>query len=1066
MKKKSKTPKKKAKKKSAPKKPKAKEVKVEDPITEAPAHEEVSQSIAIDPKFENIMVDAKDLGGDLRINSEEFKHGLESQEQVDIPKHRFSKDLEGILKGNLKMEKMFGSMINKTGSIIPSAGKLMLDMNDGANSDKDGPDEAAKGEEAVAQDKGSNVSLSRQIEKTSSKVIELAAKNTIGESYVGDKESTILNSMLMEKGENPENFFKRGTLVMPAPTPEYNQMVLKSLGIEGQIKEENERFPVQTGGPPSDKKKKSSNFEENFKLEFKRKNPFLQKSEEDTRKRVQSEFVKAGAGPPKPNFRERTRSEKKVRFPAENIAVQIGSNVKNVPSEEEPAHTAEQEEEMFRANLKTASKQKTRKGKTFVETMTNIYKDLDQTLNEVENVNNEPSIDEGPKPGFEYQELKADEMAQKPLNFYSSESEKESPEDILKKSDTIGINLEDFVKKKTAPETPKEESVPETLAKSIEAEERPTKKKKSLLDKESPKRKYFTSGREIQTNLLSKFIKISPKIYQHSRKGSKYIINVEDNLSHYTSVSRNNARAEAEAEAESKQLTSTRNNLSSRNSFRTRNLQIQVQSNHPSPKHKTSIYKGLSSLRVSPKKRFMEAVEEDSQWSPRFKGVRANYDTPLHYNRFIKETGSQPQSRREFKFIKRRRGRGRGDRGSLMANEMSQEHVRTPRFSRSGSDMETRLKILYKKLFVYQSKIEGLKMKLYKANGENLTYTLYRDFVNADSGHFDVLSLKKLFIHLNLRVEDVMTHKLILFLKKYADAAHESQLLLSNPSSNERNLTTPEIPLNLSYPHFRELFISHKIQLSELYLHSEWESLADNQGSGFDKSEYFLLRRIVLLQVKQLKDVSRVMHSLRSLPGSRVFEFILSFGSRESQRYRSHSPSPGMSFSNNQYNTWNNLANTKERSLQFIPETDSKLTGASSQMQTEQTRKHSSKGNISENFGSSLLNKFIKKSTGHFSNLSTVKLQSPSYKNIDFTIRKWKNKGEEAIGRSKKVPSFVADSEAKVVDIRTIKALLTHLGIEYLAEDLSLLMNVLGSTTGYLMEHQFLQFFNSRVWEY
>lgn len=1029
---------------------------MEKPISEAEENEEESQQIQTENKFEQMIFNAKEFAGDLRVNSEEFKTALEQLEQENVNKHRFSKDLEGNVKGNLAMAKMFGSMFNRTGSIIPSAGKLELDTNQ--NKAKVGEEE----KKASESKQESKASLTREMEKTSSQGNEEGRKNTIGESYVGDKESTILNSMLMEKGENPDNFFKRGTLVMPAPTAEYNQMVLKSLATEGQIKEENEEFSVQTGGFPSDKKKKKgSNFEEKFKQEFDMKNPFLVKGDE-TRKRVQSEYVKIGTETT--GTRERVKSEKKVRFPAENIAVQIGSNIRNTPNEEEPQVTREEEEKMFQANLKTASKQKTRKGKTFVETMTNIYKDLDQTLNEVENVNNEPSIDEGMKPGFEYQELETGEMTRTPLNFYSSESEKEKqePEEILKKSDTIGIHLEDFVKKKTKPENSKPENVPVTLTKSVEAEESKNKKKSSILREESPARKDLEGHREMHPNLLSKFIRISPKIYQHSRKGNKHIINVEDNLSHYASVSRNNTRNEPELE--SKQP-STKNYLSTQNSFKTRNLNIQIKPTQPSPRNQTSLYQGLSSLRVSPKKRFIEAIEEDSQWSPQAKTMRVSYDTPLHYNRFIKETGSQPQSRREFKFIKRHRGKKRGNLGSFVGDEMNGEYLRTPRFSRTGSDLESKLKILFKKLFVYQSKIEGLKMKLYKSNGENLTYTLHRDFVDPDSGHFNLASLENLFAHLNLRMEQTTTRKLILFLAKFADSAHQNQLLLSDPSSNEKDAPVSEFPSDLSYSHFRELFISHKIQLSELYLHSEWESLADNPSPVLEKAEYFLLRQIVLLQTKQLKDVGRVVQSLRASPGSKVFEFLMSFGARESHRYRSHSPSPGMSFSNNQYNTWNNLAETKDRSLQFIPETDSKMTGASSQTQTKKTKNVSNK-QLLGNFGSRLLNRFIKKSEKWNSNFSTIKLQSPSYKNINSTVRKWKNKTEEVIGRRQKVPSFMGNAEEKMLNIRTMKALLAHLDIEYLAEDLSLLMNVFGSTSGYLTQNQFLQFFYSRVWEY
>jgi hypothetical protein len=955
--------------------------------------------------IENSNFFPKDSSGDLKVNEEEFQNALKDLENVNIPKHRFSKDLDGLIKGNLQMTKVFGSMINKED--IPSQKNLI----DSSKNEKMKKENSKSGELNSEKDKrGSEKLLSNMIKTESKKKMEGGGKNSISkveDSYIGDKESTILNSMIVEKGEQTDNFFKRGTLVMPAPTAQYNQMVLRSLEIKDRIQEEKDEFSIQTGGFPSDKKKKSSNFEEKFKLQFEENNPFLQKEEDIVRKRVQSEFVMKNEGN---EVRERVKSEKKVRFDNDNIAVQIGSNIQN-------QEDSIKEEEMFNQNMNMVKKNKTKKGKTFVETMTNIYNDLDQTLNEVENVNNDTSLDEGKKFKFEYQGLEVGQMMGKPLTFDSTESEeekqKEDPQELLKKSDIIGIDLQDYVKKK--PEEGKEEEIKEeNKEENKEGNQKTTQKEESTQQEEIMK-----ENNPQYSNLLSKYIRVSPKIYQSSRRGDKYIINVEENVSQYTSV---NIKTITENSVDPKM-----NYFSTKNSFQPK--QFVVQSGRPSPKNKKKVNsKGLLSLRVSPKRRFIETGDNESKRSP-----MGNYDTPLKYQRFMKDTGSQPQSKREFKFLRKYTSR----------RTHHQSKPRSPRFSKQSTEMENRLKVLFKKFFVYLSKIETLKMKLYKFNDESLTYYLYREFCHYETNTFDFESLRSLLRHLNLDMEESMMIKLVFYLKKFP---REFQKKTTPTQMNGKDLV-------LCYPEFRELFVSHKIRLSEEYLHSEWESSGDQHESIINKSQYFLLRQILILKAKQLEDISRVVDSLHVYSAEKVFHFIFSFSAKKSLssiRYNSRSQSPGVSFSNNNQNgNWS----------QTDPDpADSTRNKMKSSNLTEVTKQQS--GVNSENLGSILLRKFLRKSSNR-SQLSSVKMNgSPANKSIPsrkFNINPLTSMELETL------PEVQTES---VLDVATIKMFLTHLGIEYLREDLGLLMNALGTSTGFLPKQQFFKFFYSKVWDY
>jgi hypothetical protein len=715
--------------------------------------------------------------------------------------------------------------------------------------------------------------------------------------------------------------------------------------------------------------------------------------------------------------------------------------------------------------------------------MTNIYNDLDMTLNEVENVNNDTSLDEGKKFKFEYQGLEVGKMINEPIRFESTESEKEeeeekeNPEDLLKKSDIIGINLQDYVKKKKEEvkvEEKKEEKKKEEIIK-VETKPKLLNKTKDIIRQiqrkqsveEEEEEEVLQENNKQYSNLLSKYIRVSPKIYQSSRRGDKYIINVEENTNQYASV---NIKTLTENSLSNKPEIDSKNYFSTVNSFYKKKMNINIQSNRQSPKNKANHFynKGLMSLRVSPKRRFIEDGDYESKKSPNNieSFHRANYDTPLRYNRFIQDTRSQPQSKREFKFLKKYKKKERADkterteRGYNTHRSISRSRApRTPRFNNTITELENLLGVLFKKFFVYLSKIETLKMKLYKINDESLCYYLYREFLHYESNCFDFISLKNLFKHLNLDMEESMMIKLIFYLKKFPPKFVKSSKKYSTNNFSNKDLS-------LSYKDFRELFISHKIRLSEDYLRSEWESTYDHHEPIINKSEYFLLRQILILLAKQLRDISRIMNSLQIYPGNMILDYILKFSRKKSissKNYNSRSKSLGVSFSNNDQNgNWKNI----ERKVDFGLYSE-KQKIKSSDAFTEQTKLQSQSGDTLEMFGSLILKKFVRNSSNKLSHKSSKRTHtSPGNLKYVNSKKEYQYKRVEPLAsiELETLPE-IQDTE-RLIDVGTIKVFLAHLEIEYLKEDLSLLMNCFGTTTGLLHENQFFNFYYSKVWQY
>ena len=992
---------------------------------------------------------------ELKVNEEDFQNELKSIEKANVVKYRFSKDLEGFINGNLQDEDIFGSQLMKKGSLIPLVEKeaeLSHSKLEGQSaSENKGFDKMFP---SANEENPHQILLNAEVSKR-----EMMRKGSnFEDSYVGDKESTLLNSMLIEKGENSENFFKRGTIVGGSLASDKPLQLLNPLGmiVSEQIQEEKEEFSIQTGGFPSEKKKKkSSNFEEKFKKDFDNNNPFLLKAEDENepvRPRVRSEFKKS-------SFKDsaglaRVKSEKKVRFAAEKE--EFNSNLSN---DSKASDLTQQDEQIFEKNVKTQKQQKSKKGKTFIETMQNIFKDLDQTLNEVEIVNNETSLEENKVLKFEYEGLDAGQMEPRRGMFDSTESEgedrepeaKEDPEQILKKADMSGIDLQVFEKKPKPQKPPEPSQEPQKKEPVVPPE---TEKKPAQL--EIPLEENSKKNNHQYSNLLSRYMRVSPKIYKSRRKGdNKYIINVENNTSEYASVGLNDIKSIKKSATEE---TSEHAYFSVKNNFRPKQFTIRTTAKAPPPSKRRNPWtrKGVSSLRTSPKKRlhfpqdrFSKKHTQDSKHSFSIR----EYDTPLKYKRFIKETGSQPQSRREFKFLKQNRGNNRSTTSSRVSPSPG-----ASRFVSSSVDIESKIRVLFKKLFVYLSKIENIKMKLYKNCDESLTYAFFQKFANQQTKQFDLVSFKKLFHFLNLDVKDSAISKTILYLNKFRPP-RPNPLLLSESLTAEQSGQW-----SLDYPHFRELFMSHKIRSSEAYLSSEWQSVSLTQEPIIRQPDYFLLRQILILFGRQIRDVSRVILSLREHSPRAVMDYMLSF-KRNSKfdlsNFRSlsvsPSPSPGVSFGNNKAFGLEEADTPKgSKLMNSIQEKDESRSNVPASSQQEKSFSRN------QTLGSRVLNRFYKFSSEYKSVPAHGQVKSS-----DLDLSESPRQNEPLGFRHLRQINLNTEPEAEEtsLDLGHLKILLAHLDIEYLKEDLYLLMNHLGAQSGFLSQSQFALFFNSTVWD-
>jgi hypothetical protein len=171
--------------------------------------------------------------------------------------------------------------------------------------------------------------------------------------------------------------------------------------------------------------------------------------------------------------------------------------------------------------------------------------------------------------------------------------------------------------------------------------------------------------------------------------------------------------------------------------------------------------------------------------------------------------------------------------------------------------METKLCLFFKKTLVYASKIELLKLKAQRENGEHNIYSLFRQFCDPDTGKLTITSMQFLVEVLQYPLEEYDISGILLFLEKFKEVESDAVL-------------------ELEYGEFRELFISHKVTTPEIYLFSNWTPDV-NKEFVLPDSEFYLLRQILMLTSRQIQDLTRIINALRAYTADSLFNYISLF---------------------------------------------------------------------------------------------------------------------------------------------------------------------------------------------
>lgn len=642
------------------------------------------------------------------------------------------------------------------------------------------------------------------------------------------------------------------------------------------------------------------------------------------------------------------------------------------------------EERIINENLKPKKDFKRIKGKDFGETLNNIYNDMEKTFDGLE-IDKLVTVTEPTKNfEFNFEELNVDEMIlpgssdQKVIQSPLIKDEEDSPE--VKKEEPKETQIAQFsdeveLKESTPVISPNQFKKLHVSSSLIQKTNQEKEKKTSpffskreffekieVVSKKSPLK--ASEEKKISLNAISKFINPGPKLYTKKKiTTNRYILNTEDSE------------------------------------------KISVQKEVKSQRH----------INHYPKHRFFESIESDilvenhfsQKENIREKGI---YKSGSTNSQFVK-------SERKLRFVKRFSKKNIDWKMQNQApSETTRASVRRGPFKSSDlppgvSKLVCRL---FKKIIVYMSKLESLKLYLHEQHGESFLFKLYQSFVEEDSGRFTLQNLGQLSLFIEYPIKEAQLLQIWWFVSNLANFNDPQSEI---PDSLESKMRHEKQGLN--YQQFRLLFCSHRICIPEVFL-------CNSTGAKplpFTESERSFLKSIVRLTCQMLGDITLTLSSLPSLDSRDVFKLFDQFESpfENKNEVLDFSPNEYPQISPRKQHTWAK---------------DSRL---------NQSASHSKKfsfGPTHPHWG-----------------------ESRSTRSITTTLSK-----NGPLNRSSKKPQsfqlLLNLNNLPGTDLKTIKIFLDYHQCVYLDEDLELLLLCFGEHREYLHKETFSNFVDAPIWKF
>lgn len=227
-------------------------------------------------------------------------------------------------------------------------------------------------------------------------------------------------------------------------------------------------------------------------------------------------------------------------------------------------------------------------------------------------------------------------------------------------------------------------------------------------------------------------------------------------------------------------------------------------------------------------------------------------------------------------------------------------HSRTMEMaSGQSSGRSNILAMFFRKILVFNSKLEGLKQKLFAPNSGFDCQKLFRDFAQENPEHLSMEELMSLFQSLDFNYSPQIVYKILLYLIRKestrspfreAPASKKFQLTPSGrlmevlgtrlQSMSHAKSSPPGKPSNsdhLDYSKFESFFCPIKetaTVLSDETLERSLHGARAHENFLNKEAIFHLVRQIVILSLRKLEDLGWVIRSLRLFPPEHLFQIL------------------------------------------------------------------------------------------------------------------------------------------------------------------------------------------------
>lgn len=204
-----------------------------------------------------------------------------------------------------------------------------------------------------------------------------------------------------------------------------------------------------------------------------------------------------------------------------------------------------------------------------------------------------------------------------------------------------------------------------------------------------------------------------------------------------------------------------------------------------------------------------------------------------------------------------------------------------------NKSMRNVLLMFFRKVLVFNSKLEGLKQKLYRSGSNFSIRAIIDRLISQNQANLDVSDLNNFFMGLNFNYNSQNINKVMMYCSRTPQSS--SQIFVEEPQPDQFQISGSGKLINVPRPSTRIRDVKtpssalFKEQLEDFFLpiKDEGTIISDdtvdrrlqnsNHSISNEEAEFHLLRQIIILSMRKLDDLGWVIRSLQLFPLDEIF---------------------------------------------------------------------------------------------------------------------------------------------------------------------------------------------------